>query len=110
MLVLSVLTSVLLAGVLGLVLYLFIGGYSGGNSPTSVTPVLFPIALLIFVVVGLPSMLLCGAMWAGYSLSTRRRRLAGGDAPAAQAPGSDRDSAIVAWPGLVASRTGALAG
>jgi hypothetical protein len=89
MLVLSVLTSVLVAGVLGLVVYLFIGGYSGGNSPTSVTPVLFPIALLLFVVAGLPSMVLCGAMWAGYSLSARRRRSADGDAAAAPPPGTD---------------------
>jgi hypothetical protein len=73
MLVLSLLTSAAVAVVLGLVVYLFIGGYSGGNSPTSVTAVLFPIAILLFVVAGLPSMLLCGVMWAGYSLSTRRR-------------------------------------
>jgi hypothetical protein len=73
MLMPSLLTSAAVAVVLGLVIYLFIGGYSGGNSPTSVTPVLFPIAILLFVVAGLPSMLLCGAMWAGYSLSTRRR-------------------------------------
>jgi uncharacterized membrane protein YtjA (UPF0391 family) len=74
MLVLSVLTSALVAGVLGLVVYLFIGGYSGGSSPTNVAPVLFPVAILLFVVAGLPSMLLCGVMWAGYLLSTRRRK------------------------------------
>jgi hypothetical protein len=44
MLVLSLLTSAAVAVVLGLVVYLFVGGYSGGNSPTSVTPALFPIA------------------------------------------------------------------
>ena len=81
MLVLSVVASAVAAVVLGFVAYLFIGGYSGGSSPTSVTPVLFPIAILLFVLVGLPSLLLCGLMWAGYSLSTRRRRRAGQPGP-----------------------------
>jgi hypothetical protein len=73
MLVLSMLASTAVAVILALVLYLFIGGYSGGNSPTSVTPLLFPIAFLLLVFAGLPSMVLCGLMWAGYSLSKRRR-------------------------------------
>jgi hypothetical protein len=72
MLVLSVLASAAVAVILAVVLYLFIGGYSGGSRPTSVTPVLFPVALLLFIVAGLPSMLLCGLLWAGYSLSRRR--------------------------------------
>jgi hypothetical protein len=77
MLVLSVLASAVVAVILGFVVYLFIGGYSGGSSPTSVAPVLCPIAILLFMVAGLPSMLLCGVMWAGYSLSKRRRTRAG---------------------------------
>jgi hypothetical protein len=82
MLVLSVLSSAVTAVVLGFVVYLFIGGYSGANSPTSVTALLFPIALLFFVIAGLPSMLVCGLMWAGYSLSTRRRSRASAPRPA----------------------------
>ena len=81
MFALSLLASAIVASVLGFVAYLFIGGYSGGSSPTSVTPVLFPIAILLFVLAGLPSLLLCGLMWAGYSLSTRRRRRAGEPGP-----------------------------
>lgn len=73
MLVLSVFASTAVAVILAFVLYLFIGGYSGGNSPTSVTPILFPIAILLFVVGGLPSMLICGLLWTGYSLSRRRQ-------------------------------------
>jgi ABC-type polysaccharide/polyol phosphate export permease len=73
MLVLSVLASATAAVIVGIVLYLFIGGYSGGNSPTSVTPILFPFAILLFVVAGLPSMLICGLLWTGFSLSRRRQ-------------------------------------
>jgi hypothetical protein len=72
LLALSVLTSAVVVVILGFVVYLFIGGYSGGSNPTSVTPVLFPIALLLFVFAGVPSMLVCGVMWTGYSLATRR--------------------------------------
>jgi hypothetical protein len=73
MLVLSVVASAEVAAVLVFVAYLFIGGYSGGSSPTSVAPVLFPIAILIFLAAGLPSMLICGLLWAGFSISSRRR-------------------------------------
>lgn len=72
MLVLSLLSSAAVAVVLGFVGYLFIGGYSGGTSPTNIAPVLFPIALLVLIVAGLPSRLVCGLMWTGYSMSTRR--------------------------------------
>jgi hypothetical protein len=50
-----------------------IGGYSGGSNPTSVTPILFPVALLLLLAGGLPAMLVCGLLWAGYSLSRRHR-------------------------------------
>jgi ABC-type polysaccharide/polyol phosphate export permease len=73
MLVLSVLGSTAVAVIMAVVLYLFIGGYSGGNSPASITPVLFPIAIALFVVAGLPSVLICGLLWTGYSLSRRRK-------------------------------------
>jgi hypothetical protein len=71
MLVLSLLASTVVAVILSFVLYLFIGGYSGGHSPTNITPILFPLAFALFVVAGLPSMLICGLLWTGYSLSRR---------------------------------------
>lgn len=77
MLVLSVLASAAVAAIVGLVVYLFIGGYSGGDSPTNIAPVLFPIAILLFVGAGLPAMLICALLWAGFSRSSRRR----GDGP-----------------------------
>jgi hypothetical protein len=46
---------------------------SRGNSPTSITPILYPIAIALFVVAGLPSVLICGLLWTGYSLSRRRK-------------------------------------
>lgn len=73
MLLLSVLASTAVAVILALVLDLFIGGYSGGSNPTSVTPILFPVALLLLLAGGLPAMLVCGLRWAGYSLSRRHR-------------------------------------
>ena len=73
MLVVSVLASATVAVIMSFVVYLFIGGYSGGDSPTSVTPILFPFAILLFVVAGLPSMLICGLLWTGFSLSRRRQ-------------------------------------
>jgi ABC-type polysaccharide/polyol phosphate export permease len=79
MLVLSVLTSTAVGVIVAFVLYLFIGGYSGGDDATSVTPILFPIAILFFVIVGLPSVLICGLLWTGYSLSRRRDGRADGE-------------------------------
>jgi hypothetical protein len=73
MLVLSVVGSVAVAVIMAVVLYLFIGGYSGGNNPTSITPILFPIAIAVFVVAGLPSVLICCLLWTGYSLSRRQK-------------------------------------
>jgi len=72
MLVLSVLASAVVAVLLALVLYLFIGGYSGGSSPTNIAPVLIPVALLLLIVAGPPAVLLCGLLWAGYRRSRRR--------------------------------------
>jgi hypothetical protein len=110
MLVLSVLTSVLLAGVLGLVLYLFIGGYSGGNTPTSVTPVLFPIALLILVVVDCRPCSSAGPCGLGTPCRPGVAVRPAATLPRRSRPAPIADSAVVAWPDLVASRTGALAG
>ena len=79
LLVLSVAASAAVAVIVAFVVYLFIGGYSGGSSPTSVTPVLFPIGILLLVLVGLPSALICGLLWSGYSLSRRRDGRAGSE-------------------------------
>lgn len=73
LLALSALSSLAVAVILTFVLYLFIGGFSGGNGPTSVAPVLFPIAFLLLIVAGLPSMVVCGLLWVGYAASRRRR-------------------------------------
>ena len=81
MLVLSVLASAAVATIMGFVVYLFIGGYSGGDSPTNIAPVLFPIAILLFLVAGLPAMLICALLWAGFSRSSRRRSASGPDRP-----------------------------
>jgi hypothetical protein len=72
LLVLSALSSLEVVIVLLYVGYLIVYGYSGGNNPTSLNGLLFPLAFLIFFVVGGPSMLLCALLWAGYSFSRRR--------------------------------------
>jgi hypothetical protein len=70
---LSVLASTGLGVVLGLALYLFIGGYSAGNDPTSPAPLLFPIAIGLFILVGLPAGMLCIVLWTGFAFSLRRK-------------------------------------
>jgi hypothetical protein len=72
LLVLAALASLAVVVIILLFFYLFIGGYSGGNNPTSVAPVLFPIAFLLLGLVGVPAMLVCSLLWAGYALSRRR--------------------------------------
>jgi hypothetical protein len=71
LLVLSVLATAGVAAIVGLVIYFFIVGYSGGSDPTSIAPVLFPIAILLFLFVGLPAMLICVLLWLGYARSSR---------------------------------------
>jgi hypothetical protein len=80
LLVLSTLSALEVVVVLLFVAYLFVGAYSGGNDPTSPAPLLFPIAIAIFFVVGGPSMLLCGLLWAGFTYSRQRRTRPGGPA------------------------------
>ena len=77
LLVLSAIASLAVVAIFLLFAYLFIGGYSGGSNPTSVAPVLFPIAFLFFGLVGVPSMLVCSLFWAGYAFSRRRDRRRG---------------------------------
>jgi len=46
---------------------MFIGGYAvGGNG------VVFPAWLPVLIYLGVPCIVLCGLMWAGYVLSRRR--------------------------------------
>jgi hypothetical protein len=73
LLVLSVLATAGVAAIIGLVIFFFIGGYSGGSDPTSIAPVLFPIAILLFLFGGLPAMLICVLLWLGYARSSRTR-------------------------------------
>src|SRR5215469_7421730 len=72
LLVLSAIASLAVVVIVLFVVYLFIGGYSGGNNPTSVNGLLFPLAFLLLGLVGLPSMLVCGLLWAGYAASRHR--------------------------------------
>jgi len=72
LLMLSVLASLAIVVIILFFLYLLIGAYSGGSNPTSVNGVLFPVALLFLGIVGLPSLLVCILLWAGYAISRRR--------------------------------------
>ena len=64
---LSLLASTAVTVTLALFLYLFIGGYSvGGNG------VVFPAWLPVLIYLGVPCIVLCALMWAGYVLSRRR--------------------------------------
>jgi hypothetical protein len=73
LLVLSALSSLEVVVVAMFAGYLFVGGYLGGNNPTSLNGLLFPLAFLVFFGVGVPSMLVCGLLWVGYTASRRRR-------------------------------------
>ncbi len=59
----------------GFFVHLIVGGYSGGSSPTSVAPMLFPVAFLFFLVVQIPATLVCALLWLGYRVASAR----GGD-------------------------------
>ncbi len=74
LLVLAVLASAAVVAVAGFAAYLFVGAYSGGSDPQSVTPLLLPIAVLVLVVAGLPAAALCAAAWIGYSTVNRKSR------------------------------------
>ena len=69
----SVLTSAAVAAVAGFTACLFSEGYSSGGDPQSVTPLAFPLSLLVLLVAGLPATLACAATWAGYFAVARVR-------------------------------------
>lgn len=73
LLVLSIAASAAVVIVVGLVIYLVVGGYSGGNDPTSVAPLAFPIAVIFFVIGGIPAILICAGLWIAYGAVRRRR-------------------------------------
>jgi hypothetical protein len=70
----AVLTSAAAATVVGFAAYLIAEAYSGASNPQSVAGLLFPIAFLILVVVGLPLTLACAACWAGYLRTACKHR------------------------------------
>ena len=80
LLVLSLIASLAVVVIILFFFYLFIGGFAGGNNPTSVNALLFPIAFLFLGLVGFPAVVLCGLLWAGYAISVRRRQRSGGGA------------------------------
>lgn len=77
LLVLAVVASTASAVIVGFLVNLFIQGYSGGNDPTSVAPLAFPVAILFFVIVGFPAMLICALLWLAYTASRGARARAG---------------------------------
>jgi hypothetical protein len=76
LLVLAVLASAATVVIIGFLVNLFIAGYSGGNDPTSVAPLAFPIALLFFVIAGVPALLICTLLWLAYTASRAARKRA----------------------------------
>ena len=77
LLVLSAIASLAVVVIILFFAYLLVGAYSGGNNPTSVNGLLFPLAFLFLGFVGFPSLLVCSLLWAGYAASRRRRPRAG---------------------------------
>ncbi|HTZ90782.1 MAG TPA: hypothetical protein VMB74_00180 [Streptosporangiaceae bacterium] len=72
LLVLSALASLAVVLIFLVFVYLIVGGYSGGNNPTSVNGLLFPVAVLLMGVAGIPATLICALLWTGYSYSRRQ--------------------------------------
>jgi hypothetical protein len=62
----AVLASVVVAGVYGFAVYVFVMARSGGSDPESAAPLLFPLGILLLAFVGSPAALVCGGAWAGY--------------------------------------------
>jgi hypothetical protein len=74
LLVLSVLASAAAVVLLAITGYLLSVGYSGGNSPTSVSGLAFPFAFSAFLLGALPAALLSGGLWTAYFLWRNRAR------------------------------------
>jgi hypothetical protein len=78
LLVLAVLASAATVVILGFLVNLFIQGYSGGNDPTSIAPLAFPIAILGFVIAGIPALVISTLLWLAYTASKAGRARARG--------------------------------
>jgi hypothetical protein len=74
-----VLASAATALILGFLVYLIIDGYSGGNSPTNIAPIAFPVVLLFFVVLGIPALVISALLWFAYGAA--RTRMGAGRSP-----------------------------
>jgi hypothetical protein len=72
--VLSAAASVGVAVVLAIVVDLIVGSYSGGINPANIAPALFPLAMVLLVVAGVPAALLCTLLWLRFASSVRRPR------------------------------------
>lgn len=83
LLVLASLASAATLALLVYLAYLVLESYSGGNSSTSLSGLLFLVAVVYAVVFGIPAFLVSAALWVGYALimRRRRRRAAGPDGP-----------------------------
>ena len=83
LLVLAVMASTATAVIFGFLAFMFISGYSGGSSPTSIAPIAFPIALFFFVVVGVPAVVISVLLWFAYR-AARSSKVAGARQPPAK--------------------------
>jgi hypothetical protein len=72
LLALSALSTVGVMVILGFLVSLFISGYSGGSNPESVAPLAFPVAMLGFVIAGVPAIVISAVLWAAYVAARRR--------------------------------------
>jgi hypothetical protein len=93
--VLAVFASAGVAVVMAFVVDLMVGSYSGGANPTGIGPALFPLAIVLLVVAGVPAVLLCTLLWLSFASSMRR-----------PTPKDLGDAAL----GLLPGRAGGLAG
>ena len=73
LLVLAIVASAATVVIIGFLINLFVQGYSGGNDPTSVAPLAFPIAIALFLIAGVPGLLISALLWLAYTASNVAR-------------------------------------
>jgi hypothetical protein len=73
LLVLAVFVSAATAVIVGFLVYLYLQGYSGGNDPTSVAPLAFLFAIVLYGIIGIPAQLICALLWLAYAASRAAR-------------------------------------
>jgi hypothetical protein len=83
LLVLAVVASAATVVIFGFLINLFIQGYLSSNTPTSLGGLAVFLAMLGYVIVGIPATLVCALLWIGYlgSKAARARAQAGPDDP-----------------------------